>query len=89
MFVTKRNYDLISINDNNTFDYSMQDKITHKISIALASTTAPIIEIVMISTIIFSFSIIRLVWNLSSHLSNGLLLLICLPLLAVHIQLIF
>jgi hypothetical protein len=30
MTVTKRNDDLISINDNGTFDYSMQDKITHK-----------------------------------------------------------
>jgi hypothetical protein len=32
MFVTKSNDDLICINDNDTFDYSMQDKITHKIS---------------------------------------------------------
>jgi hypothetical protein len=30
MIVNKRNDDLISINDTNTFDYSMQDKITHK-----------------------------------------------------------
>jgi hypothetical protein len=30
MIVTKRNDDLISINDTNTFDYSMEDKITHK-----------------------------------------------------------
>jgi hypothetical protein len=29
--VTKSNDDLISINDTDTFDYSMQDKITHKI----------------------------------------------------------
>jgi hypothetical protein len=28
--VTKSNDDLISINDTDTFDYSMQDKITHK-----------------------------------------------------------
>jgi hypothetical protein len=28
--VTKRNDDLIIINDTDTFDYSMQDKITHK-----------------------------------------------------------
>jgi hypothetical protein len=32
MFVTKSNDDLISINDTNTFDCSMQDKINHKIS---------------------------------------------------------
>jgi hypothetical protein len=32
MFVTKSNDDLISINDTEPFDYSMQDKITHKIS---------------------------------------------------------
>jgi hypothetical protein len=32
MFVTKSDDDLISINDTKTFDYSMQDKITHKIS---------------------------------------------------------
>jgi hypothetical protein len=31
MIVTKRNDDLISINDTDTFDYSMQDKIMHKI----------------------------------------------------------
>jgi hypothetical protein len=30
MFVTKSNDDLLSINDTDTFDYSMQDKITHK-----------------------------------------------------------
>jgi hypothetical protein len=30
MNVTKSNDDLISINDTDTFDYSMQDKITHK-----------------------------------------------------------
>jgi hypothetical protein len=30
MFVTKSNDDIISINDTDTFDYSMQDKITHK-----------------------------------------------------------
>jgi hypothetical protein len=30
MFVTKSNDDLIIINDTDTFDYSMQDKITHK-----------------------------------------------------------
>jgi hypothetical protein len=28
--VNKRNDDLISIDDTSTFDYSMQDKITHK-----------------------------------------------------------
>jgi hypothetical protein len=28
--VTKRNDDVININDSDTFDYSMQDKITHK-----------------------------------------------------------
>jgi hypothetical protein len=28
--VTKSNDDLIRINDTDTFDYSMQDKITHK-----------------------------------------------------------
>jgi hypothetical protein len=32
MFVTKSNDDLISINDTDTFDYSMQDKITHESS---------------------------------------------------------
>jgi hypothetical protein len=32
MFVNKSNYDLISINDTATFDYSIQDKITHEIS---------------------------------------------------------
>jgi hypothetical protein len=32
MFVTKSNDDLISINDTDTFDYFMQDKITHKSS---------------------------------------------------------
>jgi hypothetical protein len=32
MCVTKSSDDLISINDTDTFDYSMQDKITHKIS---------------------------------------------------------
>jgi hypothetical protein len=32
MFVTKSNDYLISINNTDTFDYSMQDKITHKIS---------------------------------------------------------
>jgi hypothetical protein len=31
-FVTKSKYDLISINDTNPFDYSIQDKITHAIS---------------------------------------------------------
>jgi hypothetical protein len=31
MFVNKSNDDLISINDTDTFDSSMQDKITHKI----------------------------------------------------------
>jgi hypothetical protein len=31
MIVTKRNDDLISINDTGTFDFSMQDKITLKI----------------------------------------------------------
>jgi hypothetical protein len=30
MFVSKSNDDLIIINDTDTFDYSMQDKITHK-----------------------------------------------------------
>jgi hypothetical protein len=30
LIVTKSNDDLISINDTDTFDYSMQDKITHK-----------------------------------------------------------
>jgi hypothetical protein len=30
MIVTRNNDDLISINDTDTFDYSMQDKITHK-----------------------------------------------------------
>jgi hypothetical protein len=30
MIVNKSNDDLISINDTDTFDYSMQDKITHK-----------------------------------------------------------
>jgi hypothetical protein len=30
MLVTKSNDDLISINDTDTFDYSMQDIITHK-----------------------------------------------------------
>jgi hypothetical protein len=30
MNATKSNDDLISINDTDTFDYSMQDKITHK-----------------------------------------------------------
>jgi hypothetical protein len=30
MNLTKSNYDLISINDTDTYDYSMQDKITHK-----------------------------------------------------------
>jgi hypothetical protein len=30
MIVTKSNDDLISINDTDTFDYSLQDKITHK-----------------------------------------------------------
>jgi hypothetical protein len=30
MILTKGNDDLISINDTDTFDYSMQDKITHK-----------------------------------------------------------
>jgi hypothetical protein len=29
MCVTKSNDDLISINDTDTFDYSMQDKVTH------------------------------------------------------------
>jgi hypothetical protein len=32
MIVTKSNDDSISINDTDTFDYSMQDKITHEIS---------------------------------------------------------
>jgi hypothetical protein len=32
MFMTKSNDDLISINDTDTFDYSIQDKITHEIS---------------------------------------------------------
>jgi hypothetical protein len=32
MSVTKSNDDLISINDTDTFDYSMQDKITHETS---------------------------------------------------------
>jgi hypothetical protein len=58
-------------------------------SIALTSTTAPAIGIVMISFTNFYFSIIGLGWNLSSHLCNDMLLLICLPLLAVNIQLIF
>jgi hypothetical protein len=31
LIVTKSNDDLISINDTDTFDYSMQDKSTHKI----------------------------------------------------------
>jgi hypothetical protein len=30
--VTKSNDDLISINDTDTFNYSMQDKVIHKIS---------------------------------------------------------
>jgi hypothetical protein len=30
MIVTKSNDDLIIINDTDTFDYSMQDKFTHK-----------------------------------------------------------
>jgi hypothetical protein len=30
MFVNENNDDLISINDTDTFDYSMQDKMTHK-----------------------------------------------------------
>jgi hypothetical protein len=30
MFVNKSNDDLIIINDTDTFDYSMQDKVTHK-----------------------------------------------------------
>jgi hypothetical protein len=54
----------------------------------MASTTASAIGIVMIPITIFSFSIIGLVWMLSSHLGNDLLLLICLPLLAVHVKLI-
>jgi hypothetical protein len=32
MCVTKSSDDLISINDTDTFDYSMQDKTTHEIS---------------------------------------------------------
>jgi hypothetical protein len=32
MFVNKSNDDLISISDTDTFDYSIQDKITHEIS---------------------------------------------------------
>jgi hypothetical protein len=32
MSVNKSNDDLISISDNDTFDYSIQDKITHEIS---------------------------------------------------------
>jgi hypothetical protein len=32
MFVNKINDDLISINDTDTFDYSMQDKCTHESS---------------------------------------------------------
>jgi hypothetical protein len=32
MFVNKSNDDLISINDSDTFDYSIQDKMTHAIS---------------------------------------------------------
>jgi hypothetical protein len=32
MFVNKSNDDLISINDTDSFDYSMQDKITHESS---------------------------------------------------------
>jgi hypothetical protein len=32
MFVTKISDDLLSIHDTGTFDYSMQDKITHEIS---------------------------------------------------------
>jgi hypothetical protein len=31
-FVNEKNDDLISINDTDTFDYSIQDKITHAIS---------------------------------------------------------
>jgi hypothetical protein len=31
MFVNENNYDLISINDTNTFDYSMQNKNTLEI----------------------------------------------------------
>jgi hypothetical protein len=31
MFVNKSNDDLISINDTDTFDYSMQDKILTKV----------------------------------------------------------
>jgi hypothetical protein len=57
--------------------------------IALATATATAISIMMVSFIIFSFSIILFAWYLSSHLCNDLLLLICLPLLTVHVQLIF
>jgi hypothetical protein len=32
MFVNESNDELISINDTDTFDYSIQDKITHAIS---------------------------------------------------------
>jgi hypothetical protein len=32
MFVIENNDDLISINDTDTFDYSIRDKITHEIS---------------------------------------------------------
>jgi hypothetical protein len=57
--------------------------------ISLATATATTICIMMVYFIIFSFSIILFAWNLSSHLYNDLLLLICLPLLTVHVELIF
>jgi hypothetical protein len=43
----------------------------------------------MISIIIFYFFITGFARHLSSHLSNDLFLLICLPLLAVNVQLVF
>jgi hypothetical protein len=48
-------------------------------SIAVASTTAPAVGIVMIPITIFYFSIIGIVWILSSHLRNDLLLIAGLP----------
>jgi hypothetical protein len=56
---------------------------------ALETATATTIGIMMVSFIIFYFSIILFAWRISSHLCNDLLLLICLPLLAVHVELIF
>jgi hypothetical protein len=67
---------------------SSTSSASYAIGIAVASNTAPVIGIVMIPITIFSVSIIGLVWILPSHLSNYFLLLICLPLLAVHVELI-